>query len=69
MPQSRKRKEVLTLRGKVTNENAMDDIVSEGVLHAITAAIERDDITVDGKVSLVRDIIDAYDEYYQTGRK
>lgn len=60
---------MLTLRGKVTNENAMDDIVSEGVLHAITAAIERDDITVDGKVSLVRDIIDTYDEYYQTGRK
>lgn len=56
------------MRGKVTNENAMDDIVSEGVLHAITAAIERDDITVDGKVSLVRDIVDAYDEYYQTGR-
>lgn len=57
------------MRGKVTNENAMDDIVSEGVLRAITAAIERDDITIDGKVSLVRDIIDAYDEYYQTGRK
>lgn len=57
------------MRGKVTNENAMDDIVSEGVLHAITAAIERDDITIDGKVSLVRDIIDTYDEYYQTGRK
>lgn len=56
------------MRGKVTNENAMDDIVSEGVLRAITAAIERDDITIDGKVSLVRDIIDAYDEYYQTGR-
>lgn len=56
------------MRGKVTNENAMDDIVSEGVLHAITAAIERDDITIDGKVSLVRDIIDAYDAYYQTGR-
>lgn len=69
MPQGRKGKEVLTLRGKVTNENAMDDIVSEGVLRAITAAIERDDITIDVKVSLVRDIIDTYDEYYQTGRK
>lgn len=57
------------MRGKVTNENAMDDIVSEGVLRAISSAIERDDITVDGKVSLIRNIIDTYDEYYQTGRK
>lgn len=57
------------MRGKVTNENAMDDIVSEGVLRAIISTIERDDITVDGKVSDIRNLIDTYDEYYLTGRK
>jgi hypothetical protein len=57
------------MRGKVTDENSMDKIVTKGVIPAIEAVLKEKDRTVDGKVSAIRNIIDAYDEYYQTGRK
>ena len=57
------------MRGKVTDENSMDRIVTKGVLPAIKAVLKEEDWTVDSKVCAIRDIINAYDEYYQTGRK
>lgn len=57
------------MRGKVTDENSMDRIVSQGVIPAIEAVLKEEDGTVDGKVYTIRNIINAYDEYYQTGRK
>lgn len=57
------------MRGKVTDENSMDRIVTKGVIPAIEAVLKEEDGTVDGKVWTIRNIINAYDEYYQTGRK
>lgn len=57
------------MRGKVTDENSMDRIVTNGVITAIEAALKEKDGTVDGKVCAIRNIINAYEEYYQTGRK
>lgn len=57
------------MRGKVTDENSMDRIVTKGIIPAIEAVLEEEDKTVDSKVWAIRQIIDAYDEYYQTGRK
>ena len=57
------------MRGEVTDENSMDRIVTNGVIPAIEMVLKEEDRTVDGKVSAIRNIIDAYDEYYQTGRK
>lgn len=57
------------MRGKVTDENSMDRIVTKGIIPAIEAVLEEEDGTVDDKIWTIRNIIDAYDEYYQTGRK
>jgi hypothetical protein len=57
------------MRGKVIDENSMDRIVTTGVIPAIEAVLEEEDKTVDSKVWAIRNIINAYDEYYQTGRK
>jgi hypothetical protein len=57
------------MRGKVTDENSMDRIVTKGVIPAIEAVLEEEDKTIDSKVCAIRNIINAYDEYYQTGRK
>ena len=57
------------MRGKVTDENSLDRIVTRGVIPAIEAVVKEEDVTVDGRVCAIRNIIDAYDEYYQTGRK
>jgi hypothetical protein len=57
------------MRGKVTDENSMDKIVTKGVIPAIEAVLEDEDKTIDCKVCAIRNIINAYDEYYQTGRK
>ena len=57
------------MRGKVTDENSMDRIVTKGIIPAIEAVLKEEDGTVDGKVWTIRNIINAYDEYYQTGRK
>lgn len=57
------------MRGKVTDENSMDKIITKGVIPAIEAVLKEENRTVDDKVSAIRNIIDAYDEYYQTGRK
>lgn len=57
------------MRGKVTDENSMDKIITKGVIPAIEAILKEKEKTVDNKVSAIRNIIDAYDEYYQTGRK
>ena len=58
------------MRGKVTDEYSMDRIVTKGVLPAIEEAISKEvDGTVDGKVCAIRDIINAYEEYYQINRK
>ena len=57
------------MRGKVTDENSMDKIITNGVIPAIEAVLKEENRTVDDKVSAIRNIIDAYDEYYQTGRK
>lgn len=57
------------MRGKVTDENSMDRIVTKGVIPAIEAVLKEEDKTVDSKVCAIRNIINVYDEYYQTGRK
>ena len=57
------------MRGKVTDENSMDIIVTKGVIPAIEAVLEEEEVTVDFKVCTIRNIINVYDEYYQTGRK
>lgn len=57
------------MRGKVTDENSMDRIVTKGIIPAIEAVLEEEDKTVDSKICAIRSIINAYDEYYQTGRK
>ena len=57
------------MRGKVTDENSMDRIVTKGVVPAIEDVLEEEDGTVDGKVCTIRNIINAYDEYYQICRK
>ena len=57
------------MRGKVTDENSMDRIVTKGVIPAIESVLKDEDGTVDSKVCAIRNIINAYDEYYQTGRK
>lgn len=57
------------MRGKVTDENSMDIIVTKGVIPAIEAILKEKDETVDGKVWTIRNIINVYDEYFQTGRK
>lgn len=57
------------MRGKATDENSMDKIITKGVIPAIEAVLKEENRTVDDKVSAIRNIIDAYDEYYQTGRK
>ena len=57
------------MRGKVTDENSMDRSVTKGVIPAIEAVLKEEDGTVDGKVCAIGNIINAYNEYYQTGRK
>lgn len=57
------------MRGKVTDENSMDKIVTKGVIPSIKGVLEEEDKTVDSKICAIRNIINAYDEYYQTGRK
>lgn len=57
------------MRGKVTDENSMDRIVTNGVISAIEAVLKEEDGTVDGKVCAIGNIVNAYEEYYQTGRK
>lgn len=57
------------MRGKVTDENSMDRIVTKGVIPAIEAVLKEEDGTVDDKVWAIGHIINTYDEYYQTGRK
>ena len=57
------------MRGKVSDENSMDRIVTKGIIPAIKSVLEEENRTVDGKVSDIRNIITAYEEYYQTGRK
>lgn len=56
------------MRGNVTDENSMDKIVTNGVIPAIEAVLKEEDETVDNKVWTIRNIINAYDKYYQTGR-
>lgn len=57
------------MRGKVADENSMDRIVTKGIIPAIEAVLEEEDKTVDSKVCAIHNIINAYEEYYQTGRK
>ena len=57
------------MRGKVSDENSMDRIVTKVIIPAIKSVLEEENRTVDGKVSDIRNIITAYEEYYQTGRK
>jgi hypothetical protein len=49
------------MRGKVTDENSMDRIVTKGIIPAIEAVLEEENKTVDGKVCAIRNIINAYD--------
>ena len=57
------------MRGKVTDENSMDRIVSQGILPAIKTELEEDTKTIDSRVAAIGNLIKAYDEYYLTGRK
>lgn len=57
------------MRGKVTDENSMDRIVSQGILPAIKKELEKETSTIDSRVAAIGNLIKAYDEYYQTGRK
>lgn len=57
------------MRGKVTDEYSMDRIVTKGIIPAIEEVLEDEDGTIDAKVWTIRNIINVYDEYYQTGRK
>lgn len=57
------------MRGKVTDENSMDRIVTQGILPAIKIELEEDTKTIDSRVAAIGNLIKAYDEYYLTGRK
>lgn len=54
---------------KVTDENSMDRIVAKQVISAIEAVLKEEEGTVDDKVWTIKNIINTYDEYYQTGKK
>ncbi len=53
--------------GKVTDEEALKAIVSQGIVPAIYKALELD-TTVDVKVSTIGSLVNTYNEFYMTGR-
>lgn len=54
--------------GKITNEDAMRAIVSQGIIPAIYTALQLKDTTVDAKVAAVGDLVNTYNEFFLTGR-
>ena len=53
--------------GKITDENSMRKIVTSGIIPAIGNAL-REDGTVDSKIAEITNLVNAYNDFYMTGR-
>lgn len=55
--------------GKVTDEMALQELVSAGIFPAIQKAIDEDDDYVYRKVDHVGRLVNTYYEFFQTGNR
>ena len=53
--------------GKITDEDSMRTIVTNGIIPAIGNAL-RSEGTVDSKVAEITNLVNAYNDFYMTGR-
>ena len=53
--------------GKITDENSMRKIVTNGISPAIGNAL-REEGTVDSKIAEITNLVNAYNDFYLTGR-
>ena len=54
--------------GKITDENSVKNIMCRGIIPAIYAALDKKDETVDNRVWEVGNLINAYEQFFMTGR-
>ena len=54
-------------REDMRNHSGYRDVIANGVIAAVKEILDRDD-TIDLKVAAIRNAIDAYDSFFQTGR-
>ena len=53
--------------GKITDENSMMKIVTNGIIPAIGNVLKAEG-TVDSKVAEITNLVNAYNDFYLTGR-
>ena len=53
--------------GKITDENSMRKIVTNGIIPAIGNVLKSEG-TVDSKISEITNLVNAYNDFYLTGR-
>lgn len=51
----------------IRNHSGYRDVIAHGVLAAVRDILDRDE-SIDVKVAEIRNAIDAYDSFFQTGR-
>lgn len=54
--------------GKITDEESMNMIVTNGIIPAIYGVLNEKDRTVDSRVWSIGNLINTYNSYYLTGR-
>lgn len=54
--------------GRITDEESMNMIVTNGIIPAIYNVLNEKDRTVDSRVRSIGDLINTYNNYYLTGR-
>ena len=54
--------------GKITDEHSVRSIMCRGIIPAIYAALDKKDETVDQRICEVGNLINAYEQFFLTGR-
>lgn len=54
--------------GKITDENSMRKIVTNGIIPAIGNVLKSEG-TVDSKIAEITNLVNAYNDFYLTGRR